>query len=68
MKTILFVANLSLVIWLTSGSNEKQRKIYEEEVFENILDRGKRVASPGVGIHFFRLHALRRFPEVCCVL
>lgn len=63
MKTILFFANLSLVIWLTLGSNEKQREI-NEEVYEKILDRGKRVASPGIGIHFFRLHTLRRFPEV----
>lgn len=32
MKTIFFFANLSLVIWLTLGSNEKQREINEEEV------------------------------------
>lgn len=65
MKTIFFFANLSLVIWLTLGSNEKQREINEEEVYEKILDREKRVASPGIGMHFFRLHIFRRFPEVC---
>ena len=42
MKTIFFFANLSLVIWLTLGSNEKQREINEEEVYEKILDREKK--------------------------
>ena len=61
MKTTFFFATLSLVMWLTLGLKEKQKEIDEEEVFEEILDREKRNASPQpVGIYFyFLMHVLR---------
>ena len=57
----MFFATLSLVIWLTLGLNEKQKEIDEEEVFGEILVRGKRDASQQpMGIHFcFWLYASR---------
>ena len=52
MKTILLFATLFLVVWLTLGSNEKQ-KDNEEEDFEEIVDREKTDAMPKPGcMHF----------------
>ena len=33
-------------MWLTLGSNKKQRKTDDEEVFKEILDLGKRDGMP----------------------
>ena len=53
MKTILLFVTLSLVVWLTLGSNEKQKENNEEEDFEEIVDREKRDAMPKPGgMHF----------------
>ena len=53
MKTILFFASLSLVMWVTFCLNDNQRENDEEKVFEEILDRVKRDAMPQPkGMHF----------------
>lgn len=53
MKTVMFLVTLSLVMWLTLSSNEKQKEIDEEEVFKEILDRGKWDAMPRPSKHFY---------------
>lgn len=61
MKTILLFATVSLVMWLTLGSNEKQREYDDGEVFEEILDREKRdvMSQSGVCMIIFLLFIVR---------
>lgn len=61
MKTILLFATVSLVMWLTLGSNEKQREYDNGEVFEEILDREKRdvMSQSGVCMIIFLLFIVR---------
>ena len=61
MKTILLFATVSLVMWLTLGSNKKQREYDDGEVFEEILDREKRdvMSQSGVCIIIFLLFIVR---------
>lgn len=61
MKTILLFATVSLVMWLTLGSNEKQREYDDGEVFEEILDREKRnvMSQSGVCMVIFLLFIVR---------
>ena len=54
MKTKLFFATFSLVMWVTLCLNDNQRENDEEEVFEEIIDRVKRDAMPQPkGMHFY---------------
>lgn len=54
MKTILPFATISLVMWLTLGSKEKQSQFDKEEAFEEMLDLEKRDAMPeSWGIHYY---------------
>ena len=46
IKTVLFFATLSLVIWLILGSNEKRREYDEEKVIEEMLEQEKRDEMP----------------------
>ena len=56
MKTTFFFVTLSLVLWLTLGSNEKRGEYDGEEVFEEKLDRDKRDAMPQYGgMHYYFL-------------
>ena len=61
MKTILLFATVSLVMWLTLGSNEKQREYDDGKVFEEILDREKRnvMSQSGVCMIIFLLFTVR---------
>ena len=61
MKTILLFATVSLVMWLTLGSNEKQREYDDGEVFEEIPDREKRdvMSQSGVCMIIFLLFIVR---------
>lgn len=61
MKTILLFATVSLVMWLTLGSNKKQREYDDGEVFEEILDREKRdvMSQSGVCMIIFLLFIVR---------
>ena len=61
MKTILLFATVSLVMWLTLGSNEKQREYDDGEVFEEMLDREKRdvMSQSGVCMIIFLLFIVR---------
>lgn len=61
MKTILLFATVSLVMWLTLGSNEKQREYDDGEVFEEMLDREKRdvMSQSGVCMIIFLLFLVR---------
>ena len=61
MTTILLFATVSLVMWLTLGSNEKQREYDDGEVFEEILDREKRdvMSQSGVCMIIFLLFIVR---------
>ena len=55
MKTLLFFATLSLVMWLILGSNETRREYDEDKVIEKMLDPVKRMQcqNPGVCIIIF---------------
>ena len=54
MKTLLFFATLSLVMWLILGSNETRREYDEDKVIEEMLDQVKRDAMPkSGGMHYY---------------
>ena len=54
MKTLLFFATLSLVMWLILGSNETRREYDEDKVIEEMLDQVKRDAIPeSGGMHYY---------------
>ena len=54
MKTILFFVTLSLIMWLTLGSNIKRGEHDDEEVSEEMPDRVKRDAmSQFGGMHYY---------------
>lgn len=54
MKTLLFFATLSLVMWLILGSNETRREYDVDKVIEEMLDQVKRDAMPeSGGMHYY---------------